>query len=101
MRPGVILIMFDVPVETKEDRKLYTSLMKIIKEEGYTRIQNSLYFKQIRNIKMSTYNIKLFKKVAREGTNIKALVLTYDQFERIQVISGDKIELDKDKTLII
>ena len=98
MDNGVIVVLFDI---SEDEKSLYRSFMKHLKIEGYQIIQKSVYYKVVRNIRLSKYNIQQMKQFKKDGCNIKVIVLTISQFEKIQVISGDKIDLNLDSVVII
>ena len=100
MVQGFIVVMFDIPNEDKYKR-IYRLLIKSLKQEGYHMIQKSIYYKQIRNIRLSFMNIKSLKKHLNDNCNVKAIILTQNQFEKIIVVSGEPIAIERDSVKTI
>ena len=98
MVSGVLLVLFDIP---SEEKGVYRSFIKHLKVEGYQIMQKSIYYKVIRNIRLAEYNIKQMQKFKKDGCNIKAIVMTTSQFERINIISGEELSLNLDTVIII
>lgn len=95
------MLFFDLPMETKEDLRVYHQLRKHLKCEDYKQMQESVYFKQIRNIRCADTNINPIRKLTNKECNIWAVVMTYKQFESMILIQGEKPALDKSDVLIL
>ena len=60
-----VLVFFDLPTETKKDRKIYTKFRKDILADGFTMFQFSIYLRQPGKCR-SAYT-KSKKNTARQG----------------------------------
>ncbi len=82
-----LIIFFDVPMVTKGDLKDYRLLIKYLKEEGYIRIQFSMYCKLCINaIAANTFSRRLLKNMPIKG-DIRYLILSENQYQSIKTIS--------------
>lgn len=64
-------------------------------------IQKSIYYKQIRNIRLASFNLKAIKHHLDDNCNVKAIAMTEKQFENIKILSGNKLNIEKESLLII
>ncbi|PTF93852.1 CRISPR-associated endonuclease Cas2, partial [Staphylococcus chromogenes] len=44
-----VLLMFDLPVETKQQRRIYSKFRKRLLENGFLMMQYSIYIKSVAN----------------------------------------------------
>ena len=101
MTPGVIILFFDVPTKTKPEQRAYRLLAKHLEQEGYEPIQKSIYYKQIRNIRRCQANIEALKRATKDSGSIKAIILTYPQFDAIVNIRGEPLALNRESVVVI
>ena len=76
MNHGVLMLFFDMPTETKEDLRVYSRFKKHLKTEGYVSLQESVYMKQINNIRCADTNIRPIRELTNDRCNVWAIVLT-------------------------
>lgn len=87
---GYLIVLFDLPVKTKEERKRYSRFRRNLLKNGYLMLQKSIYYKYIRELRaLDIEKNKIHKYCPMEG-NIKIIRLTKKQFESIASILGDK-----------
>lgn len=103
MNSGVLFLFFDIPQKTNINKNKYSKFIKEIKKDGFIRIQESIFYRQIRNIVLKKYDVERVRKASENLTdsNIKILTLTTKEFENMINISGNNIELDKRKIIIV
>jgi len=81
--------MFDLPVETSNQRKAYRGFVKKIKGEGFVILQKSIYTKLLVNSGSLDSEMKFIKKsVPKEGI-VSVLSITEKQFQTIENIIGE------------
>lgn len=89
LHEGVLLAFFDLPMESKKDQQGYRKWRKVLEEEGFQRIQKSVYLKYIRHYRMYPYLMKrLFKGVKEINGTIYLLLLSKGQFEKMVSLIG-------------
>jgi CRISPR-associated protein Cas2 len=85
-----VLAMFDLPVDTKEARRQYTQFRKHLLEDGFTKMQFSVYIRHCaseENADVHTQRVE--RKIPPDG-EIRVLVITDKQFERMRVFWGKR-----------
>ena len=88
-----ILVFFDLPTETKKDKKAYTDFRKNLQRDGFTMFQFSIYVRHC----ASKENMEVHKKRVRsflpEYGKVGMLSITDKQFSEIELFYGKKIQL--------
>lgn len=87
-----MLVMFDMPTETAEDRKSYRRFRKFILSEGFIMHQFSVYSKILLNNTASKAMIARLKKENPKKGFITILTVTEKQFSRMIYLSGERDE---------
>ena len=57
------LVFFDLPTETKKDRKIYTKFRKDILADGFTMFQFSIYLRHCPSRENAEVHIQRVKKI--------------------------------------
>ena len=74
------ILFFDLPVETAKQKRSYTDFVKILKVNGFFRIQKSVYCKMSIDIQNAELSIKSIKtKLPSEGV-VMVMTITEKQF---------------------
>lgn len=98
-----MIVFFDLPTITVQDRKNYLKFRKFLIKEGFIMMQESVYSKLTLN-KSITQLIKdkIYKNKPPDGI-IQLLVITEKQFSSMEYIIGNKTykNLDDTERLII
>ena len=86
-----LLVMFDVPSETKADQKRYRKLIKSLEAEGFYMFEYSVYVRVCTSdADVEACLTRLRSRVAWFDGLIKALKVTDDQFSRIEILNQNK-----------
>ena len=84
------LCMFDLPMETTKEKRIYRKFRKELIKQGFVMMQFSIY---IRTCPTREYVNRLEKRISKivpkEG-NVRLLTITEKQFEEMKVLVGDK-----------
>ena len=70
-----LILFFDLPTETKEDKKNYATFRKELTKNGYMMIQYSVYSKILNNRDAAIHHISYIKKIIPEKKKIKFTTL--------------------------
>lgn len=92
-----IMILFDLPVVTKEARREYTNFRKFLVKDGYDMMQFSVYSRLCRGMDAVDKHIKRVKGHLPSKGAIRAMVVTEKQFAAIQILVGKKLKIKKEK----
>lgn len=85
---GWLLVAFDLPVGTKEQRKAATDFRKFLLDDGFQMIQWSVYARAcVSFARQETHVERLKKNLPPEGS-VRAVFVTRAQWERSFVIQG-------------
>ncbi|MFA7106782.1 MAG: CRISPR-associated endonuclease Cas2 [Candidatus Izemoplasmatales bacterium] len=82
------VLMFDLPMETSQNRKNYRHFLKYIKSEGFVMLQKSVYTKfHVNRANLDVEKRRILTKVPMDGF-ISILSITEKQFQTIEHIIG-------------
>ena len=86
-----ILVFFDLPTETKTDRKAYTHFRKELMKDGFTMFQFSIYLRHCSSRENRDVHVKRVKQIMPAKGNVGILSITDKQFGLIEIFEGRKI----------
>jgi CRISPR-associated protein Cas2 len=85
-----VVAMFDLPVVTPSQRRAYTRFRKHLLNDGFTMMQYSVYQRHCASPENATVHInRMGARVPAEG-EVRFLVITDKQFEKITTFVGKK-----------
>ena len=85
---GWLIVAFDLPVGTKEQRKRATDFRNYLIDDGFQMIQFSVYARAcVSFARQETHIGRLKKSLPPEGS-VRAIFVTRSQWERSYVIQG-------------
>ncbi len=85
-----ILVFFDLPTETKKERKAASDFRKNIMGDGFTMFQFSIYVRHCPSKENSDVHIKRVKSFLPELGKVGILCITDKQFGEMEVFCGKK-----------
>ena len=86
-----MLLMFDMPTETVDERKAYRKFRKFLINEGFIMHQFSVYSKLLLNNSASNAMLDRLKANNPKKGNITLLTVTEKQFASIEnLVGGNK-----------
>lgn len=94
-----LIVMFDLPVVTEKDKKIYTKFRRFLLDDGYIMLQYSIYARICKNADdVHKHEIKLKVNMPNNG-NVRLLQITENQFENMKIFCGkitseEKIGMD-------
>ena len=86
-----ILVHFDLPTETKKDRKNYTQFRKKIMADGFNMFQFSMYIRHCSSKENTEVHIKRVKSILPPKGHIGILTITDKQFGMMEIFRGHDI----------
>ena len=98
-----VLVFFDLPVITAENRRAYVKFRKFLLKNGFLMLQESVYCKLALNgTAVNAIVDNVHKNKPEEGL-IKLLTVTEKQYSKMDIVIGNvKSEvLDSDERLVI
>lgn len=85
-----VLVLFDLPTETKKDRKAADVFRKNLQKDGFTMFQFSIYIRHCASVENSEVHIKRVKSFLPEYGHVGILSITDKQFGQIELFFGKK-----------
>ncbi|MGL6225118.1 MAG: CRISPR-associated endonuclease Cas2 [Thermoguttaceae bacterium] len=83
-----LIAMFDLPVKTKKERKVYAGFRKTLIELGFSMIQFSVYVRFCGSEELAkTHRKSIHRALPAEG-QVRILTLTDRQFEKMENYVG-------------
>lgn len=85
-----VLVFFDLPTETKKDKRAYQLFRKQLQKDGFTMFQLSIYVRHCASMDNAEVHIKRVKSFLPEYGNVAVMCITDKQFDNIEVFTGSK-----------
>ena len=86
-----ILVFFDLPTETKKERKAAANFRRELLKDGFEMFQFSIYMRTCPSRENTTVHIKRVKENLPEFGEIGILCITDKQFGMIELFQNKKI----------
>ncbi len=83
-----LIVFFDLPMETGQDRREYTRFRKLLIKNGFLMMQKSVYSKLAINQMVATAMLDVVRKHRPAHGTVQALIITEKQYGRIEYILG-------------
>jgi CRISPR-associated protein Cas2 len=83
-----ILVFFDLPTETKKDRKNYTIFRKKILANGFAMFQFSMYIRHCQSRENSDVHIRRVKEILPPKGHVGIMCVTDKQFGMMEIFRG-------------
>ena len=87
-----VLVLFDLPTETKKERKAAADFRKKIMGDGFTMFQFSIYLRHCPSRENASVHIKRVKSFLPELGQVGILCITDKQFGEMELFIGKKEE---------
>ncbi|MDR0969940.1 MAG: CRISPR-associated endonuclease Cas2 [Lentimicrobiaceae bacterium] len=85
-----VLVLFDLPTETKKERKIYADFRKKLLNDGFTMFQFSIYLRHCPSQENADVHIKRVKNMLPEKGKVCILSITDKQFSKMELYNGKK-----------
>ena len=87
-----VLVLFDLPTETKKEKKAYSDFRKNLQRDGFTMFQFSIYVRHCASQENAEVHIKRVKSFLTEHAQIGIMCITDKQFGNIELFYGKKVQ---------
>jgi len=85
-----VLVFFDLPTETKKDRRAATRFRKNLLDDGFTMFQFSIYMRFCASRENANVHTRRVKHSLTEYGKVGILQITDKQFGMIELFFGQK-----------
>lgn len=83
-----VLVLFDLPTETKKDRKNYALFRKKILADGFAMFQFSMYIRHCSSRENADVHVKRVKAILPPKGHIGVMTITDKQFGMMEIFRG-------------
>ncbi|MDH6342906.1 CRISPR-associated protein Cas2 [Parabacteroides sp. PFB2-12] len=87
-----VLVFFDLPTETKKERKAYADFRKKLLNDGFTMFQFSIYLRHCASRENAEVHIRRVKDNLPPFGQIGILCITDKQFGQMELFQAKKIK---------
>lgn len=91
-----VLVFFDLPTETKKERKVASDFRNKLLKDGFTMFQFSIYLRHCPSMENAEVHIKRVKHILPETGSVGILCITDKQFGNMEIFYGQKLETKKE-----
>ena len=91
-----VMVMFDLPTDTKQARREYALFRKHLLESGFTMLQYSVYVRYCTSKDMAAMHVSRIKAHVPPDGEVRVLTVTEKQFRRMVVFWGKTRRLPED-----
>lgn len=85
-----ILVFFDLPTETKKERKSAAKFRKSLQEDGFVMFQFSIYLRHCASMENAEVHIKRVRNLLPDSGHVGILCITDKQFGKMSLYYGKK-----------
>lgn len=85
-----VVVLFDLPTDTKAARKEYTRFRKFLLQDGFTMMQYSVYMRHSSSDENVQVHTKRVKNRLPDDGEVRIIKITDKQFGKIEVFYGKK-----------
>ncbi len=98
-----LLVFFDLPTETSEDRRNYRRFRKTLIKNGFIMLQESVYCRMFINPTAEKASMDIIRKNKPPMGTVQMLSVTEKQFSKMEYLVGEYHSeiIDSDERLIV
>ncbi len=85
-----VVVLFDLPVDTKEARRAYADFRKKLLSDGFHRIQYSVYTRYCASEENTDVHVKRIESWVPSDGEVRLLTITEKQYRRMRVFWGKR-----------
>lgn len=85
-----VVVLFDLPVDTKKARRNYARFRKQLLKDGFTRMQFSVYIRHSSSEENAAVHIDRVSGWIPEDGEVRVITFTDKQFERMRIFWGKR-----------
>lgn len=86
-----VLVFFDLPTETKKERKQYAAFRKKLLNDGFTMFQFSIYLRHCPSKENAEVHIRRIKIALPLSGEVGIICITDKQFGQMEIYSGTRL----------
>ena len=86
-----VLVFFDLPTETKKERKIYARFRKDIMADGFNMFQFSIYLRHCPSRENAEVHIQRVKRILPPKGHVGIMSITDKQFGMMEIFRGKEL----------
>ncbi len=87
-----VFVFFDLPTDTKKERKAYADFRKKLMADGFTMLQFSVYARHCASAENADVHVERVRRIIPALGSVGILRITDKQFGQIELFVGKKVE---------
>lgn len=84
------MVIFDLPVMSKKERKLATRFRKALLDDGFEMLQYSVYTRLCPNRDNANTHLSRIQQIAPKDGSIRMIMITENQYASMKILTGKK-----------
>lgn len=84
-----IIVMFDLPVDSREARREYTIFRKGLIRNGFMQMQYSIYLRHVSSRENAEVHMSRVEAIVPPDGEVRILTVTDKQYERMRIFWGN------------
>lgn len=85
-----VLVFFDLPTESREERKIYAKFRKEMLQDGFDMFQFSIYLRHCPSRENAEVHIRRIKRILPPKGHVGIMCITDKQFGDMEIFYGKK-----------
>jgi len=85
-----LIVMFDLPVDTKKARRQYTEFRKRLMKDGFVMMQFSVYVRHCASEENADVHTARVDQIVPPDGEVRVLRITDKQYERMRIFWGKR-----------
>lgn len=90
-----ILVMFDLPTDSRENRRIYSRFRKDLLGAGFDMLQYSVYTRFCPNWDIADKNVRRVESFSPRDGNVRIIKITDNQFIHMRIPIGARTAREK------
>jgi CRISPR-associated protein Cas2 len=85
-----VMVLFDLPTETKKERRTAQQFRKTLQQNGFIMFQFSIYIRFCQSVENADVHTKRVKNILPDKGKVGVFSITDKQFGRMEIFHGVK-----------
>lgn len=85
-----VIVLFDLPTNTKAERRSATQFRNFLLKDGFDMLQYSIYSRICINLDAANKHVLRVQKEAPRSGSVRIIFVTEHQFTNMKVVVGEK-----------
>ena len=87
-----LMVLFDLPVNTKKRRRDYAQFRKALIQDGFLMLQYSVYVPLARNHDDAQKHLRIVEDYLPPAGSVRAMLITEKQYTQMKLLCGEQMK---------